>query len=330
MNHYQATNAASSGIVLDKKATKQLMRRNDHAGLKWLLTWCAMLLASGYVLHLSLDASTGVWLLATLIYGSILAVPSYALSHECAHGTAFRNRHLNEALFWISSFLYFEEPHHRRYGHARHHTYTWINGEDAQMPFKTPMTFKGWLIEVSGIGLFHYEATLFLQLASGKLSDNVKRYTPETEHTKLIQGARLFVGLYLLIAIAIAAGADWLWYYLVLPRLLGGVVMLLFTLIQHVEMEEDQVNILHSTRSFKTNWLGRFLYMNMNFHIEHHLYPTVPFHALPALNSAIKTQLPEPDPGVIRTNIEVLNIVIRRSLALNTRSDVIRQSANMY
>ena len=45
------------------------------------------------------------------------------------------------------------------------------------------------------------------------------------------------------------------------------------------------------------SWLSRVLYWNMNYHIEHHLYPSIPFHALPALNAAIRDQLPEPSPS---------------------------------
>ena len=61
-----------------------------------------------------------------VLYGAILTVPSYSLSHECAHGTAFRTRWLNELVFWATSLIYFEPPHFRRFAHARHHTYTWI------------------------------------------------------------------------------------------------------------------------------------------------------------------------------------------------------------
>jgi fatty acid desaturase len=32
----------------------------------------------------------------------------------------------------------------------------------------------------------------------------------------------------------------------------------------------------------------------MSFHIEHHLYPTVPFFALPKLNALLRDHLPEP------------------------------------
>ena len=102
--------------------------------------------------------------------------------------------------------------------------------------------------------------------------------------------------------------------------------MLLYTLIQHVEMQENQPSILQSTRSFQTSGFSRFLYMNMNNHIEHHLYPMVPFHALPRLNKAIGSQLPEADPGLIRTNLEVFGIVVRRSLGLTPKAAGIRQA----
>ncbi len=101
---------------------------------------------------------------------------------------------------------------------------------------------------------------------------------------------------------------------LVLPRILGNPVLFLYTIIQHVDMEEDQLDLRRSTRSFSTNGFSRFLYMNMNFHVEHHMYPTVPFHALSALNDAVKDQLPEPDPGFFLTNFRVLKAIIARSL----------------
>ena len=88
-------------------------------------------------------------------------------------------------------------------------------------------------------------------------------------------------------------------------------------------------SILESTRSFGTSRIGRFLYLNMNHHIEHHLYPQVPFYALPALHEALKEQLPKPDPGFWRTNLEVLSVVLRRSLGRNTKARSIRQAPHM-
>ncbi|MEM7170280.1 MAG: fatty acid desaturase [Pseudomonadota bacterium] len=329
MSEVMATNAASSNIKLDKKSLKALMRRNDRAGLTWVSLWIIGLSVTGILLY----GSFGTWWLvpAMILYGIVLTLPSYALSHECAHGTAFRTRWINETFFWISSLIYFEEPNHRRYAHARHHTYTWIRAKDAQITFHTPLTLKGWFMEISGLGQYLYEAKILPRNALGLFNQEIKEFTPASELPKLKWGARAFLAFYLgLAGLSIAFAWTWPLYFLLIPRLIGAPFMLLVTLIQHVEMQEDQHDITKSTRSCRTTWLGRFLYMNMNHHIEHHLYPMVPFHALPALNGAIKDQLPEPDPGFIRTNLEVVGVVIRRSLGRNTKAATIRQAASQY
>lgn len=306
------TNAASSGVSIEGKLAKQLMRRSDRPGLVWLAQWSALLLTTGCLLYLSEGSA---WFIPMLmVYGSAISVPAYALSHECAHGTAFRTRWINEILFWMSSVIYYEEPYYRRYAHASHHTYTWVNGRDAQMPFETPMTFKGWLLETSGIGYFVWITRIMIANARGDFSDKVKSFTPESELPKLKWGARGLLLSYAAITAAILLGADYLFWYLVLPRILGNPALFLYTLIQHVDMEEDQLDLRRSTRSFSTNAFSRFLYLNMNYHVEHHMYPTVPFHALPALNDAVRDQLPEPDPGFFLTNFRVLKAIIARSL----------------
>jgi fatty acid desaturase len=57
------------------------------------------------------------------------------------------------------------------------------------------------------------------------------------------------------------------------------------------------------------NWLGRMLYWNMHHHIEHHIYPSVPFHALPGLCAAIREQLPEPSPSLFAAHVEILKTI---------------------
>ena len=306
------TTAASSGVFIDQKLSKKLMKRSDGPGLVWLTLWLGLLLISGYAMHSGKDS---LWFIPLLfVYGTVIAVPAYALSHECAHGTAFRTRWLNEILFWLSSLIYYEEPYYRRYAHARHHSYTWQNGLDAQMPFDTPMTFSGWLLEVSGFGYFIFVTQTLLANATGKFSASTREFTPVSELPKLKWGARGFLSTYVIIAISISLGADFLFWYLVLPRLAGNPILFLYGLIQHVDMEEDQMDLRKSTRSFTTNAFSRFIYMNMNYHVEHHMYPTVPFHAMPKLNLAVKDQLPEPDPGFLLTNYRVLKTIIARSM----------------
>ncbi|WP_136440503.1 fatty acid desaturase [Pacificoceanicola onchidii] len=238
-------------------------------------------------------------------------------------------RWINETVLWVTSLIYMEEPLHRRFTHTNHHTHTWHVGKDSQMPFDTPMGFGGWLAEISGFALLRFHMQVFVSLALRRYSQTMRMVTPEAEFPKMTRNARIMLALYALIALSPFAGLWWPIWFLAIPRVLGAPVMLLFTLIQHVELQENAPSILDSTRSFRGHWLSRFLYMNMNNHVEHHLYPNVPFHALPKLAEAVKDQVPEPDPGFVRTNWEVLGVTLRRSLGLPTKAASIRQAPHM-
>jgi fatty acid desaturase len=60
------------------------------------------------------------------------------------------------------------------------------------------------------------------------------------------------------------------------------------------------------------NRVLRFLYWNMNFHIEHHMFPMVPYHALPALHEELRADMPEPSPGLIAAFREILPALRRQ------------------
>jgi fatty acid desaturase len=55
-----------------------------------------------------------------------------------------------------------------------------------------------------------------------------------------------------------------------------------------------------------------FLYWNMNFHCEHHMYAAVPFYNLPGLHEELKPDLPEQIPGYWRGLLRVLRIKKRQ------------------
>ncbi|MYF06606.1 MAG: fatty acid desaturase, partial [Rhodospirillaceae bacterium] len=40
-----------------------------------------------------------------------------------------------------------------------------------------------------------------------------------------------------------------------------------------------------------TNRLVRFIAWNMPYHVEHHVYPAVPFHRLPAFHAVLRDRL---------------------------------------
>jgi fatty acid desaturase len=82
------------------------------------------------------------------------------------------------------------------------------------------------------------------------------------------------------------------------PRFYGGWLHQLLGLTQHAGLAVNVKDHRLNTRTVYINPVFRFLYLNMNYHLEHHLLPMVPFHALPHLHEVIKDQLPPAYPSL--------------------------------
>ena len=50
----------------------------------------------------------------------------------------------------------------------------------------------------------------------------------------------------------------------------------------------------------------------MNYHVEHHMFPLVPYHALPQLHELVKEDLPEPYPNLITAWKEIIPAVCKQ------------------
>jgi fatty acid desaturase len=96
--------------------------------------------------------------------------------------------------------------------------------------------------------------------------------------------------------VALAALSAWLFgpwtpvLYWIGPQLLGQPFLRLYLLTEHTMCSEDD-NGLTNTRTTLTNGLVRLLMWNMSYHAEHHLYPSIPFHRLPAAHEALRSRL---------------------------------------
>ena len=53
--------------------------------------------------------------------------------------------------------------------------------------------------------------------------------------------------------------------------------------------------------------------MIMNYHLEHHIYPTVPYHALAGLHERLEDQMPPAHPSVVAAYGEIVPTLLRQS-----------------
>jgi len=81
-------------------------------------------------------------------------------------------------------------------------------------------------------------------------------------------------------------------------------LMRAYLIAEHTLCSRDQ-NFLTNTRTTLTAFPVRLLMWNMPFHAEHHLFPSVPFHRLPALHDLIGSRFAHVAPGYVAVNREV-------------------------
>jgi len=79
----------------------------------------------------------------------------------------------------------------------------------------------------------------------------------------------------------------WAW---IVPVLIGQPALRLYLLAEHGDCPRV-ADMFENTRTTFTNRIVRFVAWNMPYHAEHHVFPAVPFHKLPALHVRMREHL---------------------------------------
>jgi fatty acid desaturase len=130
---------------------------------------------------------------------------------------------------------------------------------------------------------------------------------------RAVTAARWHVAIY--VATVLVALATWsiLPFMLVgLPRIFGTWHMVMTGLLQHIGLADNVTDHRLNTRTVYMNPISRWIYWNMNYHVEHHMFPTVPYHALPALHDLVKHDLPAPSPSMWHAYKEVWPVLLKQ------------------
>ena len=232
---------------------------------------------------------------------------------NAGHGTAFRTRWMNDALYQIASFMILREPTIWRWSHARHHTDTLIVGRDPEIAAPRPPDIAALLMQIFALKSSWKTLKALVMHAGGRLSEEEKTFVPESERHKVTWIARVYLAIFAGVIVACLAMQSILPAMLIgLPSLYGGFMTIFFGLTQHAGLAEDVLDHRLNSRTVYMNPLFRFLYWNMNYHIEHHMFPMVPYHALPRLHELIKDDCPPPYPSTTAAYREIIPTLLRQ------------------
>ena len=268
-----------SGLPADLR--EAMTARSDGPGL-WHLAGHL-----GAILGLGALIATGVpgWWLLLPVQG-VLIVFLFTLEHEATHRTPFRTVWLNDWAGRLAGVLLVLPFEWFRAFHMAHHRWTNLPGKDPELAGSTPATWAEWVWHVSGLPYWWSELRLMARLIAGRVTED---FVAEGAKGRVVAEARWMMVLYGLAGASLFWTPLLLWVWVV-PVLLGQPALRLYLLAEHGDCPEV-VSMFENTRTTFTTKGMRWLAWNMPYHVEHHVWPTVPFHRLPEVHGLMKDEL---------------------------------------
>lgn len=296
---------------IPRKVMKDLMKRSDQPALR------DSIILFGFMLVFALLAialmpswwSVPFWLAYGVIYGSAMD----SRWHECGHGTAFKTRWMNMVVYQIACFCLIRDPYCWKFSHARHHSDTVIVGRDPEVAIMRPVeivrlfsNFLGVLDVIDGM------KRMFIH-AQGRILEDEATYVDPEFHPNIKRTSRIWIGIYLATLGVALVFQSWVPLLLIgLPRLYGCWHMVMTGWLQHGGLADNVLDHRLNCRSVYINPVSRFLYWNMNYHVEHHMFPLVPYYRLPELHEVCRHDIPAANSSIWAGYAEMLPAIWRQ------------------
>ncbi len=280
---------------LDRARVRVLSERSDAKGFARLAAHLAILAVTGTLVWLS----QGTWWLmapAMVVHGIAVAF-LFTGHHEMIHRTAFESRRLNDGIAFITGFLVFYPAFYFRLFHYAHHRHTQDPERDPELVVPQPTTPGAYVWWAIGIPYWHRRfGTSFIHAFTARAKQPFVR---DSEVAGCVTEARwMWAGYIAIAAVSVALGSWAAVVYWLGPILLGQPFLRLYLMAEHTGCASGP-DMIANTRTTLTNPIIRLLAWNMPYHTEHHVYPSVPFHALPRLHEDMKPHLQVVDPGYV-------------------------------
>lgn len=314
-------------VPIEKAVLRELNQRSDRKGLAQAVGHLALLTLTGGLTIYSAGRGAASWILVPLLLLVHGAFYNFLLNgfHELCHGTVFASRKLNAFFLKVYSALGFYNYIHFQQSHRRHHRYTLHAPYDSEVLLPIQHTLKGFFL--CGFVNFRYRFNLrgYVRHARGIIVDPwQQKLFPDSKpelRQQLFGWARftlLLHGVILLVSLILGVMMHPRW--LLLPfvttfaRAFGQGLNFLLNETQHVGLSDNVPDFRLCARTILVNPFFGFLYWQMQYHIEHHMYAAVPFYNLPRLHRLIRHALPEPTRGIFATWRQIGDILAKQKV----------------
>jgi len=294
-----------------KAQMRELLVRRDAPAFWGLVLWVALLAGFGVWGYLAWGTAWAI--IPFAIYAVLYASTSDARWHEMGHGTAFKTDWMNSLVYEVASFMVGREATVWRWSHTRHHSDTIIVGRDPEIAVPRPpdlvVVFGAFINLKAGP---KYWRTVISHVF-GRLTPEEQTFVPVFEYTKIFWRARIYALIYLsVLGLALYTRSLLPLLYIGLPNLYGAWLMVVYGMTQHAGLAENVLDHRLNCRTVYMNPINRFLYLNMNYHVEHHMFPLVPYYNLPKLHAIVRPDMPTPYASILEAYREIIPALRRQ------------------
>jgi fatty acid desaturase len=295
---------------LDRETLRRLSRRSNARGALQLLAHLVLLGGTGVCVW---AARGGSWIVPAVVLHGVALNFLFCALHETTHWTAFASRGLNAAVGWLCGFLLLLPPQYFRQFHFAHHRFTQNPELDPELAQPAMHTLGSYLWRATGLPNWRKRLTITLRHAlTGRVPEP---FVPAHMRSTVVREARILWAGYLAVlgASLILRRPDALIYW-IFPVLAGQPFLRLYLMAEHAGCASSD-NMFDNTRTTYTNGAVRLLAWQMPYHVEHHCFPSIPFHALARTNALIRERIVVQAPGYLAVHRQLLRQFRRTRLA---------------
>jgi fatty acid desaturase len=196
------------------------------------------------------------------------------LMHEALHRNLFRQARLDRWAAFVCGVVVFFSGTAYKVAHLNHHghTRTSLDQDEISNLCRTEAQYRLFFYVWAVAGTFLY----FFIVPYKALS-----IAKAPERARIVSEYAAMAAIYVLVVVACAAmgHASWLLWYWLLPAQVGLLLSNVRGLSEHLCTLPGSG--LLSTRTTTSTKVVSFLMCNLNYHLEHHLFPGIPWYNLP-------------------------------------------------
>lgn len=310
---------------IDRELLHELMKRSDLRGWIQTVSHLGLFLLTGltsYLLFSGMSESNWTWMLplllcALFVHGTVGSFMGFVPVHELQHRTVFKTQALNKFFEKLYAFVSWSDYIWYQQSHPIHHLTTCHAKYDGEvlLPIRVDTgKFGFWLALFAWHPLLTLaKLRMVLMHARGIIHGSWYRHVLPEDQSRLRRRHRdwartLLLGHGLLACLFVVTGHWFLIFIFNFGTFYCTWLAYLCGIAQHFGMQPEVDDFRYSTRTFTIGWPVSFLYWNMQYHVEHHMYSAVPFYNLPRLRQALGEELPVAPHGVVATFKELWEI----------------------